>query len=145
MGSGRFVGPKTIEVTSGEGAVRLFYGKRVVINIGTHAAIGTTPGLVEAKPLTHIEALEIDQVPEHLLVLGGGFVGLELSQAMRRFGSRVTVIERAARLLPREDQDISAALHELFRDEGIEVLGNTTITRVEGRIWRIGKIEHQPS
>ena len=63
MGSGRFIGPKTIEVTSGNGGVRVLHGKRVVINIGTHATIEPTPGLREAKPLTHIEALELDLVP----------------------------------------------------------------------------------
>ena len=133
MGFGRFVGPKTVEVTSAEGTTRLLRGKRVLLNTGTRATIDPTPGLAESKPLTHIEALELDRVPEHLLVLGGGFVGLELSQAMRRFGSRVTVIDRNARLVHREDQDISAALHELFRDEGIEVVTNTRITRVEGK------------
>jgi len=133
IGSGRFVGPKTIEVTSPEGTTRLLRGKRVLINTGTRATIDPTPGLAESKPLTHIEALELDRIPEHLLVLGGGFVGLELSQAMRRFGSRVTVIDRNPRLIHREDHDISAALHELFRDEGIEVLTNTRITSVEGK------------
>ena len=133
MGSGRFVAPKTIEVTSADGAVRLLHGKRVVINTGTHATIDPTPGLAEARPLTHIEALELDLIPEHLLVLGGGYVGLELSQAMRRFGSRVTLIERNPRLVHREDQDISEAMHELFEDEGIEVLTNARVTRVEGK------------
>jgi len=133
MGSGRFVGPKTIEVTSTDGAVSLVRGKRVVINTGTRATIDPTLGLPEAKPLTHIEALELDRIPEHLLVLGGGFVGLELSQAMRRLGSRVTVIERNPRLVHREDQDVAAALQELFQDEGIDVLTNTRITRVEGK------------
>ena len=133
MGSGRFVGPKTIEVTSAKGEVRVLRGKRVVINTGTRATIDVTPGLREANPLTHIEALELDRVPEHLLVLGGGFVGLELSQAMRRFGSRVTVVERNARLVHSEDEDASAALQELFKDEGIEVVTNTRIDRVEGK------------
>src|SRR5216117_435549 len=133
LGSGLFVGPKTIEVTSADGLIRLLHGKRVVINTGTRATIDPIPGLAEANPLTHIEALDLGHIPEHLLVLGGGYVGLELSQAMRRFGSRVTVIDRNPRLIHREDQDISAALHELFRDEGIEVLTNTRITSVEGK------------
>ena len=133
MGSGRFVAPKTIEVTAADGAARLLRGKHVVINTGTRATIDPTPGLAEVKALTHIEALELDRIPEHLLVLGGGYVGLELSQAMRRFGSRVTLIERNPRLVHREDQDISDAMHELFEDEGIEVLTNTSVTRVEGK------------
>lgn len=133
MGSGRFIGHKTLEVTSADGVIRLLHGERVVINTGTHAAIDATPGLVAANPLTHIEALELDRIPEHLLVLGGGFVGVEFSQAMRRFGSRVTIIDRNARLVHREDQDISAGLHELFQDEGIDVVTSTRITRVEGK------------
>src|SRR2546426_8174022 len=140
MGSGRFIGPKTIEVRSGNGALRALRGKRVVINTGTRATLEATPGLREANPLTHIEALELDRVPEHLLVLGGGFVGLELSQAMRRFGSRVTVIDRNARLIHREDKDISEALHELFSDEGIDILTNTRITRVEGKSGELVKL-----
>src|SRR6516164_2878027 len=113
MGSGRFVAPKTIEVKLAEGGIRHLHGKHVVINTGTHATIDRTPGLAEAKPLTHIEALELDRVPEHLLILGGGFVGLEFAQAMRRFGSRVTVIEQNPRLAHREDQDVSEALQQL--------------------------------
>ena len=133
MVAGRFIRPKTIEVRSADGGVRVLHGKRVVINIGTHATIEPTPGLREAKPLTHIEALELDLVPEHLIVLGGGFVGLEFAQAMRRFGSRVTVIDRNSRLIHREDDDISEAMLELFGDEGIDVLLNTRIARVEGK------------
>jgi len=133
MGSGRFVEPKTIEVTSAEGTTRLLRGQRVVLNLGTHATIAPTPGLRESKPLTHIEALELDYVPAHLLILGGGYVGAEFAQAMRRFGSRVTVMEHHPRLLHREDEDISSGLQELFMDEGIEVLTNTRITRVEGK------------
>ena len=135
MGSGRFVGPKTIEVASAEGARRLLRGKRVVINTGTRATIDPTPGLADAKPLTHIEALELDRIPEHLLVLGGGYVGLELSQAMRRFGSRVTVIERNPRLVHREDEDISEALHELFKDEGIEHGYERSRHPRRGKVW----------
>ena len=133
MGSGRFVEPKTIEVTSAEGTTRLLRGQRVVLNLGTHATIAPTPGLRESKPLTHIEALELDYVPAHLLILGGSYVGAEFAQAMRRFGSRVTVMEHHPRLLHREDEDISSGLQELFMDEGIEVLTNTRITRVEGK------------
>ena len=133
MGSGRFVGPKTLEVTSAEGAKRLLRGRQVVINTGTRATIERTPGLTEANPLTHVEALELDRIPEHLLVLGGGYVGLELAQAMRRFGSRVTLIERNPRLIHREDQDVADGLHELFQEEGINVFTNAQLTRVEGK------------
>jgi len=140
MGTGRFVGPKTIEVASADGGVRVLHGKNIVINTGTRASIETTPGLRQANPLTHIEALELDRVPEHLLVLGGGFVGLELAQAMRRFGSQVTVIERNERLIHGEDEDISEAMHELFRDEGIDLLTTTHITHVEGKSGKSVKL-----
>jgi pyruvate/2-oxoglutarate dehydrogenase complex dihydrolipoamide dehydrogenase (E3) component len=133
MGFGRFVGPKTVEVTSADGVVRVLRGRRVVINTGTRPTIDPTPGLREASPLTHIEALELDRIPEDLLVMGGGFVGLEFAQAMRRFGSRVTIIDRNSRLIHREDPDISAALQELFKDEGIDVITDTRVTRVEGK------------
>src|SRR5262249_27612658 len=115
------------------GPVRVLRGKHVVINTGTRATVEATPGLREANPLTHVEALELDRIPEHLLVLGGGFVGLEFAQAIRRFGSRVTGVEHNARLIHREDEDVSQAMHELFRDEGIDILTNTRINRVEGR------------
>jgi pyruvate/2-oxoglutarate dehydrogenase complex dihydrolipoamide dehydrogenase (E3) component len=133
MGSGRFIAPKTIEVTSAEGQKRVLRGKKVVINTGTHATIDATPGLADAKPLTHVEALELDRTPEHLLVIGGGYVGLEFAQAMRRFGSRVTIVERNSRLVHREDEDISTAMHELFKDEGIDVITGARINRVEGK------------
>ena len=133
MGSGRFIGPKTIEVALEGGGARVFHGQNVVINTGSRATIDPTPGLHEAGPLTHIEALELDEIPERLLILGGGYVGLELAQAMRRFGSSVAIIERNSRLAHREDPDISEALHALCQDEGIDVVVNTRITRVEGK------------
>jgi pyruvate/2-oxoglutarate dehydrogenase complex dihydrolipoamide dehydrogenase (E3) component len=107
MGSARFVAPKTLQVSLNDdgGGTRLLAGDKVFINVGTHAAIPAIPGLAAAKPLTHIEALELDYLPPHLIVLGGGYVGLELAQAYRRFGSRVTIIERGFRLMSREDPD----------------------------------------
>jgi pyruvate/2-oxoglutarate dehydrogenase complex dihydrolipoamide dehydrogenase (E3) component len=140
MGSGRFVGPKTIEVNSPEHGARLLHGEKIVINTGTRATIDPIPGLAQANPLTHIETLELNHVPDHLLVLGGGYVGLELSQAMRRFGSRVTVIEQDARLAHREDRDFSEALHELFKYEGIDVVTNARVIRVEGESDKLVKL-----
>jgi pyruvate/2-oxoglutarate dehydrogenase complex dihydrolipoamide dehydrogenase (E3) component len=81
--------------------------------------------------MTHIEALDLDRVPTHLVIIGGGYVGLEMAQAARRFGSRVNVIERGPQLAGREDPDVGAALLELFEDEGIEVLLKTAVNRVE--------------
>jgi pyruvate/2-oxoglutarate dehydrogenase complex dihydrolipoamide dehydrogenase (E3) component len=133
LGSGRFIGPKTLEVRLHDGAIRRLRGANVIINTGTRAVLEPVPGLVDAQPLTHIEALELDEVPEHLFVIGGGYVGLELSQAMRRFGSKVTVIDRNDRLMHREDDDVTEALQNLFGDEGIDIVLNATVKRISGK------------
>jgi pyruvate/2-oxoglutarate dehydrogenase complex dihydrolipoamide dehydrogenase (E3) component len=133
LGSGRFVGPKTLEVGLNSGETRLVRAKNIVIGTGTRATLPEIPGLAEAKPLTHVEALELNHIPEHLLVMGGGYVGLELAQAMRRFGSRVTVIDRNARLTDNDDEDVSQALEELFRDEGIDLVLNAHVGGVDGQ------------
>lgn len=130
MGSGRFIGPKTIEVALPDGGARVLRGDKVIISTGSRTAVEQVPGLSESSPLTHIEALELDHVPGHL---GGGYIGLELAQAIRRFGSGVTIIERNARLAHREDQDVSDMLHDMCRDEGIEVVTSARITSVEGK------------
>ncbi len=131
-GSARFTGPRTLQVSLAEGGTRVVRGAKVIIGVGTRATIAEIPGLRESMPMTHIEALEIDRIPQHLLVLGGGYVGLELAQAMRRFGSRVTVVDRNDRLAKQEDEDVSEALHQLFRDEGIELIMSAQLTRAEG-------------
>jgi pyruvate/2-oxoglutarate dehydrogenase complex dihydrolipoamide dehydrogenase (E3) component len=133
MGDGRFVGERTLEVTLDDGTTRLVRGTNVIISTGSRATLDPIPGLAEAQPLTHIEALELGEVPEHLLVMGGGYVGLELSQAMRRFGSEVTVIESAGRLVHQEDDDVTEALHALFNEEGMDVVWNGRIKRVSGK------------
>jgi pyruvate/2-oxoglutarate dehydrogenase complex dihydrolipoamide dehydrogenase (E3) component len=132
FGEGRFVGPKTIQVNLKNGGVRTLYGDRVFLNLGTHAAIPDIPGLHSANPLTHVEALELDRLPSHLIVLGGGYVGLEFAQAFVRFGSRVTVLERGPQLLPREDKDVADALLELLHLGGVHVHLNAEVERVEG-------------
>jgi pyruvate/2-oxoglutarate dehydrogenase complex dihydrolipoamide dehydrogenase (E3) component len=133
MASGRFVGPRTLEVTQADGKTRLLRGAKVVISTGTRARLDPIPGLAESRPLTHVEALELDEIPKHLIVIGGGYVGLELSQAMRRFGSDVTVIDRSDRLAHQEDDDVTEGLHALFQDEGIEVVLNARIKRISGK------------
>src|SRR5580700_6406467 len=114
-GIARFVAPRTVEIELRNGGTRTIQGDRVFLDLGSRAAIPQVPGLTEATPMTHVEALELDRLPRHLIVLGGGYVGLELSQAFRRFGSDVTVIERGAQLANREDPD--EALKDLFVDE----------------------------
>ena len=133
LGAGRFIAPRTVEVTLVDGTRRQLRGANVIVSTGTRATLEAIPGLAEAQPLTHIEALELDEVPEHLLVIGGGYVGVELSQAMRRFGSKVTVIDRNARLMSKEDDDVCVALNDLLNDEGIDVHLNARIKRVSGK------------
>lgn len=133
IGSGRFIGPRTLEVTLADGTRRQVRGTNVMIDTGTHAALEPIPGLAEAEPLTHVEALELGEIPEHLLVLGAGYVGLELSQAMRRFGSKVSIIERHDRLVHQEDDDVTDALRSLFEDEGIELVLNSRVKQVSGK------------
>src|ERR1700678_2262000 len=132
MGTGRFVGPKTIEVDLADGGKRTLRGKIVIINTGSRATLEPISGLAEAKPLTHIEAFELDHLPQHLLVLGAGYVGLELAQAFRRFGAEVTLIDRNSRLVHHEDEDISQGLEEMCRDEGITVVKDAKVTHVKG-------------
>ena len=133
MGTGRFIAPKTIEVSLNDGGTRVLTGHRVVLNLGTHAMIPEIPGLAAAKPLTNVEALELDRLPDHLLVIGGGYVGLELAQAYRRFGSRVTIIEVGPQLAGREDCDVAAAILAMLRDEGIVVHLGAQVLGMQGR------------
>jgi pyruvate/2-oxoglutarate dehydrogenase complex dihydrolipoamide dehydrogenase (E3) component len=133
LGSGRFVGPKTLEVALGDGTTRRLRGANVIVSTGTRAASEPIPGLSDSQALTHIEALELDQVPGHLIVIGGGFVGLELSQAMGRFGSKVTVIDRNDRLLHMEDDDVTSGLASLFAYEGIDTVLNAKVKQISGR------------
>src|SRR5207245_2838147 len=133
LGTGRFVAPRTVEATLLDGSTRQLRGANVIVSTGTRASLEPIPGLAEAQPLTHIEALELGQVPEHLLVIGGGYVGIELSQAMRRFGSKVTVVDRNGRLMSKEDPDVCEALRNLLADEGIDILLNARIKQVSGK------------
>ena len=133
MGEAKFVGPKTIEVRLNESGVRTFVGERVFLNLGTHASIPSVPGLRECGPLTHIEALELDVLPEYLVVIGGGYVGLEFAQAYRRFGSRVTILQREPALLPNQDRDVSDEMQRILSSEGIEVIPSAELLRAEGR------------
>jgi pyruvate/2-oxoglutarate dehydrogenase complex dihydrolipoamide dehydrogenase (E3) component len=130
-GEGKFVGPKTIETDIDH---RVLSAETVIVCTGSRARIDESIlGLVEAKPLTHVEILNLDILPSHLIVLGGGYVGLEFAQAFRRFGSKVTIVERGDRMLKNEDEDIVEALVKvLYEKEGIEFLVSTRVTKVEG-------------
>jgi pyruvate/2-oxoglutarate dehydrogenase complex dihydrolipoamide dehydrogenase (E3) component len=131
-GEARFVAPKKVEVQLNDGGRRTISGERVFLDLGSRAAMPEIPGLSDAKPMTHVEALDLDRLPEHVIVLGGGYVGPELAQALRRFGSAVTVIEHGKQIASKEDPDVAQALLENFASEGINVLLETQVRAVEG-------------
>jgi pyruvate/2-oxoglutarate dehydrogenase complex dihydrolipoamide dehydrogenase (E3) component len=133
LGEGRFIAPRTIEVQLRDGGRRRLVGESVFLDVGTTAAIPDIAGLSSSTPLTHVEALELDYVPDHLIVLGGGYVGLEFAQPMRRFGARVTLLEQGPQLVAREDGDVAQALMQGFAEDDIAVLLNAYTISVEGR------------
>lgn len=133
LAEGALVAPRTVEARLPDGTRRRFVADRLFLNLGTRAAIPAIDGLADAAPLTHVEALELDRVPSHLIVLGGGYVGVEFAQALRRFGSRVTVIESGPQLLGREDPDVAAIVQRIFEEDGIDVVVDADTHRVEGR------------
>jgi pyruvate/2-oxoglutarate dehydrogenase complex dihydrolipoamide dehydrogenase (E3) component len=133
MGQAKLTGSNTLEVSLNAGGRRTLTCERLFLNLGTHASIPAVPGLSESEPLTHIEVLELDRLPEHLIVVGGGYVGLEFAQAYRRFGSRVTILQSAPQLLASQDPDVSAEILRVLTDEGIDVLLSAEISRVQGR------------
>src|SRR5215471_16459357 len=128
----RFVAPKTVEVNLRDEGRRTITGDRVFLDLGSRSMIPDIVGLAAAKPMTHVEALDLDRLPGHVIVLGGGYVGLELAQALRRFGSAVTVIERGSQIAAAEDADVAQALLENFTSEGIEVLLDSRVREVQG-------------
>lgn len=132
LGEGSLVGPRTVEAPLPDGGRRRFTADRLFLNLGTRAAIPNVAGLADANPLTHVEALDLARLPSHLIVLGGGYVGVEFAQAFRRFGSQVTVLEFGAQLLGREDPDVAAAVRTIFQEDGIDVVLGAETLSVEG-------------
>ena len=133
MGTARIVKPRVVEVKLNDGGTRRISAGKLFLNVGTYASIPNVQGLAEANPLTNIEALELDYAPKHLIVVGGGYVGLELAQAYRRFGSEVTIIDRGPRLAKREDADVSVEIRRVLEAEGIVVLLSADVEKVEGQ------------
>jgi pyruvate/2-oxoglutarate dehydrogenase complex dihydrolipoamide dehydrogenase (E3) component len=132
-GTAHFVGPHAIEVVSdGIADVRRFEAPLAFINTGLRPAVPALPGLERLEWLDSTRIMELVHLPEHLLVLGGGYVGLEFGQMFRRFGSRVTIVQRGPRLLPREDADISEAVAEILLEDGLDVLLDTAVSGVTG-------------
>src|SRR5579863_2089171 len=131
MGAAHFTGVKTIEVQLNTGETRLLSANTIFINAGERPAKPSLPGIENVPYFNSTSIMELDTVPEHLLVLGGGYVGLEFGQMFRRFGSEVTIVQRGAHLLAREDNDVAEAVADIMREDGIEVLLLTSAARVE--------------
>jgi pyruvate/2-oxoglutarate dehydrogenase complex dihydrolipoamide dehydrogenase (E3) component len=131
IGTARFVAPKTIEVATAEGTTRLLTGERLFINTGTRPLIPSVPGLKEAGFFTSESIMELEELPEHLIVLGSGYIGLEFAQMFRRFGSRVTVIGQSKQILSQHDPDIAIAVQTLLERDGIEFLLKAKVLRVD--------------
>ncbi len=125
IGNARFSGPGEIEVRLNDGAVRSLTAAKIFINTGGRPVTPQLEGLATVPALDSTSIMELDELPEHLLVLGGGYIGLEFGQMFRRFGSRVTIIQRSDQLLGREDYDVAEAVLEVMKEDGIDVLLNT--------------------
>ena len=124
-GHARFEDPHTIRVGD-----QLLRGDRIFLNVGGRAVIPDIPGLADVDYLTNVTIMELDTVPEHLVVVGGSYIALEFAQMYRRFGARVTVVERGPRLASREDEDVSATIREILEGEGIDVVTGGNDVRV---------------
>lgn len=121
-GRAKFVGCKRVAITQDDGEIRTFSADTIVIDVGARPRLPSFPGLEEVSVLDSTTIMELGEAPEHLLVIGGGYVGLEFGQMFRRFGSRVTIVQRGKQLLTREDEDIASEVASILRDEGVEVL-----------------------
>ena len=127
-GHARFTGPKSVAVDG-----RTLVAERIFINVGGRAWVPDLPGLKDVPYLTNSTMMDVDFVPEHLVVVGGSYIGLEFAQMYRRFGSRVTVVERAPKLLPREDDDVAAEIQAILQREGVEIRSDAECVSFEKR------------
>lgn len=130
FGEARFSGPREVVIHSQGGSQRTISAKYVFINAGTRASRPDFAGLESVPFLDNISIMELDAVPEHLLVLGGGYIALEFGQLFRRLGSQVTIVQSAGQLLTREDVDVAEEIAKIFREDGIEIFLNANATRV---------------
>lgn len=144
-GEAHFTGPKTLEVRLDSGEVRQLQANTILLNNGARPSILPVSGIDTVQALNSTSIMELDVVPEHLLVLGGGYIGLEFGQMFHRFGSAVTVVQRGAHLLSREDDDVADEVATILRQEGLEILLETTPVQVKQSAGgRIQVIVHTP-
>lgn len=131
FGEARLLDARRVEVKLNAGGVRELEGKRIVINTGGRPAVPPLPGITAISPLDSSSIMELQEVPSHLAVLGGGYIGLEFAQMFRRLGARVSIINRDARLIQREDADVSAEVEKILTEDGIEVLNSAEVSALE--------------
>ncbi|MGE3805574.1 MAG: mercuric reductase [Gemmataceae bacterium] len=131
FGDARFTGSKTVAVKLNDGGTRTLSADTVIVNVGGRPVLPPVTGIDQVPTLDSTSIMELDKVPEHLLVLGGGYIGLEFGQMFRRFGSKVSVIQRAPRLLDREDPDVSDEVAKIMRADGLELYLESTAVRAE--------------
>ena len=130
FGTACFISANQLEVTERNGNVKQLIADEIIINTGAKPYIPDIPGLNKISYLDSTSIMELDQIPDHLIILGGGYIGLEFGQMFRRFGSRVTIIHRGRQLLNREDADIAEEVLKIIEEDGIEVLLNSSIEKV---------------
>jgi pyruvate/2-oxoglutarate dehydrogenase complex dihydrolipoamide dehydrogenase (E3) component len=130
-GTGRFVDTNTVEVDLNGDGTRILTADRIVVNTGARPVIPPIDGLDDVDSLTSTSIMELGSVPDHLLVLGGGYIGLEFGQMFRRFGAEVTIVDLGEHILGREDADVAETLEEILREDGIRILNETGMTAVE--------------
>jgi pyruvate/2-oxoglutarate dehydrogenase complex dihydrolipoamide dehydrogenase (E3) component len=130
-GDARFTGPHEIELKQNDGATRVLAGERIFINTGGRPQKPRLEGIDEVPTLDSTSIMELDELPQHLLVLGGGYIGLEFGQMFRRFGSQVTIVQRVGQLLGREDPDVAEAVLKIMEEDGIKVLLDTEAVRLK--------------
>jgi pyruvate/2-oxoglutarate dehydrogenase complex dihydrolipoamide dehydrogenase (E3) component len=131
FGAASFSGPKTLDVRMNHGSTRQLSADLIFINAGARPSLPRMEGIDSVPYLNSTTIMELDAVPEHLLVIGGGYIGLEFGQLFRRLGSRVTIVQRGPKLLAREDADVADAVAEIMREDGIELLLDSDTPRVE--------------
>ncbi len=130
FGEASFEGPKEIRVVARDGSVSVLTAPRIFINTGARPSLPDVPGLSDVPFLTSTTILELDRVPEHLVILGGGYIGLEFAQMFRRFGARVSLVQRRSQLLPNEDEDVATQMAEILHEDGVEVLLSANPERI---------------
>jgi len=148
-GEAKFKDDQTIYVNGRDGNFENYTAKQIFINTGASPVIPQIEGVNEIKYLTSTTILQLEEIPEHLLIVGGGYIGLEFGQMFRRFGSKVTLLEKSRRLMPKEDDDVCEVMSEIFKEDGIEILTEAEVTKfsnsANGKISVTVKLEGKES